>query len=550
MAANANHTICPYCKESIKPGAVKCRYCGSVLLKEERTSHGHANNPETFVRNALKDRYEIISMLGKGGMATVYKARQLNLGRVVALKVIHPNLVHDQEFVDRFIQEARVCASLTHHNIIRILDFGSVAGVYYMGMELLEGDDLGVLIKKKHRISASQTLSYVASIASALSYIHQKGYMHRDVKPSNIFITREGRPVLMDFGIVWAANATPLTVAGTLLGTPQFLSPEQAIGNKAVPESDFYALGIVMYECLTGAVPFNHPNPAVVINKIINEVPPPPASLFKEIPRYASDITMGLLQKVPERRIPMVQYIINNYIDVSYLTPAGNTRFQLGAKQKSLSLSNLLFSKVNSRTLAKILLILLLGVFVVAGVFLAVNSRKKAPFLSEILTESEPSVANEKPVNEVELTLQVPEQTRLALTLIETELTDLQGVKVMRSFVSEQLWNLVMEGSMSGSSQPATNFNFDQVATFVSRLNAMNGMHFSFDLPDLDLVKQGHALGIYSSRQNEWVSDPPVFPTGNRPGFAKYYFRRFNDEAGENRSKRRNDIYFRLVIVQ
>ncbi|MBN1187432.1 MAG: serine/threonine protein kinase, partial [Bacteroidales bacterium] len=211
----------------------------------------------TTIRQALADKYEIQSVIGRGGMATVYKAVQNSLNRLVALKVIHQNLIHDEEFVGRFLREAQICGQLKHQNIVTVYDFGSIGSVHYMSMEYLEGETLREKIKSRGILGVDETVSYMHTIAQALGYIHQKGIVHRDVKSSNIFITNEGRPVLMDFGIVYSKGIESLSQYGAVLGTPEYMSPEQADGRiKADGRSDIYSLGVIMFECLTGRLPF------------------------------------------------------------------------------------------------------------------------------------------------------------------------------------------------------------------------------------------------------------------------------------------------------
>ena len=179
-------------------------------------------------------RYEIKSELGRGGMATVYKAVQKNLNRTVALKVIHQNLLHDTEFVSRFLREAQLSASLSHRGIVTVYDVGSVGSVHFIAMEYLEGEDLHQMVRRLRKLDWHKVVNWMIPIAEALDYIHEKGLYHRAIKSSNIIITKEGLPVLMDFGIAHAADGTKLTQAGTVIGTPEYMSPEQAQGKSKV----------------------------------------------------------------------------------------------------------------------------------------------------------------------------------------------------------------------------------------------------------------------------------------------------------------------------
>ena len=290
---------CPYCDEIIRANAIKCRYCGSLLTDAPASG---AITDITLVKQALVTRYELQEEIGKGGMATVYKAIQKNLQRPVALKVIHQNLIHDSEFVARFHREAQVCASLQHHNIVTVYDEGELNGVHFMAMELLNGYDLHQLIHRQGKLSVEQTLKWVTPIAEALSYAHHKGIIHRDIKSSNILITQSGRSVLMDFGIAHAASGTKLTQTGMVIGTPEYMSPEQAEGKSIDHRTDIYSLGIVLYECLTGKVPFKADNPLSIIMKVVNEAPVPPIEYNNQIPAWLNRTILQCLAKSPEER--------------------------------------------------------------------------------------------------------------------------------------------------------------------------------------------------------------------------------------------------------
>lgn len=292
-----NIKLCPFCGEQIKSIAIKCRHCGSMLTEGSVTGQSPTNNPDTLVRQALGDRYEILGVIGRGGMALVYKAVQRNLGRIVALKVIHQNLVHDHEFITRFLREAQLSASLSHPNIVTVYDIGTVGQIHYMAMEYLEGEDLHLIIKKEGKIPAEKVVRWIIPIAEALDYIHNKGLLHRDIKSANIFITKTGRSVLMDFGIALASDGTKLTMVGSVMGTPEYMSPEQAIGIETNGQSDLWSLGVVLYDCLSGRVPFKGDNPLTTIHLLANSEPQRLDTLNSSVPAWLSGIVMKLLEK-------------------------------------------------------------------------------------------------------------------------------------------------------------------------------------------------------------------------------------------------------------
>jgi len=261
-------------------------------------------DPATIIKQALGDKYEILSVIGKGGMATVYKAIHKSLNRPIALKVIHQNLVHDEEFVKRFIREAQVCASLSHPNIITVYDAASLGTVHFMSMEFLEGMTLLDLINSNGALSADETSSFIIPIAEALDYMHRKGIIHRDVKSSNIFITKNDRVVLMDFGIVFSEDRDPLSHSGTILGTPEYMSPEQAEGKLKIDgRSDIYSLGVILFECLTGTLPFHSDNYITTLHHVLHEAPPTVTSVNQQVPKWISSIVSACLIKDRNLRI-------------------------------------------------------------------------------------------------------------------------------------------------------------------------------------------------------------------------------------------------------
>jgi serine/threonine protein kinase len=295
---------CPFCNEEINALAKKCKHCNEWLTTTPSVSLTGVD----LVKQALGDRYEIQEEIGRGGMATVYRAVQKSLDRTVALKVVHQNLLHDTEFVARFHREAKLCASLSHPNIVTVHDEGEVSGVHFMAMEYLEGHDLRHLIRSRGRLTPEQTLQYLLPVAEALDYAHGRGLIHRDIKSANIFICGSGasttlsgrRVVLMDFGIAHAAAGTQLTKAGTVIGTPEYMSPEQADGRVVDHRTDLYSLGVVMYECLTGRVPFTSDNAVSTIYKVLNEQPDEAA--FGNIIYRVKVLAMSLLSKNPANR--------------------------------------------------------------------------------------------------------------------------------------------------------------------------------------------------------------------------------------------------------
>jgi serine/threonine protein kinase len=254
------------------------------------------------VKSALSEKYEIIAEIGQGGNATVYQAIQKNLERRVALKVLLPGLVNDPGYMERFHLEARAIAKLRHPNIVTIYDEGNERGVHFIAMEFLEGKDLHQLVKEKGSLQIQEAVEMAKCIAGALDYAHSYGIIHRDVKSSNIITASTRTAVLTDFGIAQSGITSVHTKSGSLLGTPEFMSPEQAAGKIVDPRTDFYSLGVVLYHTLSGHYPFQGDSPITTIQKILYENPVPLGRLVKLPPALERAIDLCLV-KDPEKRV-------------------------------------------------------------------------------------------------------------------------------------------------------------------------------------------------------------------------------------------------------
>jgi serine/threonine-protein kinase len=258
----------------------------------------------------LADRYRLAQRIAVGGMGEVWEAADTRLDRRVAIKVLKPELCGDAEFLHRFRTEARTTASLNHPGIAAVHDYGETAAILdgpkdtaYLVMELVEGDPLAAILAKERRLSAEYTLEILEQAGNALQAAHERGYVHRDVKPGNIMVTSapDGRIVvkLTDFGIAKAADAAPVTRSGMVMGTAHYIAPEQALGHEAEPASDVYSLAVVGYECLSGHRPFLSENAVTVAMMHIRDAPPP---LPPDVPMYARGVIEATLVKDPTQR--------------------------------------------------------------------------------------------------------------------------------------------------------------------------------------------------------------------------------------------------------
>jgi len=245
----------------------------------------------------VKERYEILEILGEGGMAFVYKARDTQLERFVAIKTLKPNYVNQETFVDRFKREAKTAANLNHPNIVQIFDWGIEKEPYFV-MEYIEGNTLTSIIAKNKTISLSDILFIGAQVSSGLHAAHQKGLVHRDIKPGNIMITPDGKVKVTDFGIVSLQNEeSDITKTGSILGTASYISPEQAQGKPVSIESDLYSLGTVLYELITGKAPFSGDSPISTATKHLTEKPEKPSVFRRDLPKGVESAILKLLEK-------------------------------------------------------------------------------------------------------------------------------------------------------------------------------------------------------------------------------------------------------------
>ena len=245
----------------------------------------------------IGNRYEILEIIGKGGMATVYKAQDLVLKRYVAIKVLREEFTTDEEFIKRFNTEAQSAASLTHPNIVSIYDVGNEDNVYYIVMELIQGKTLKQIIDEDGVLPWKWSLNIATQIASALEVAHRNNIVHRDIKPHNIIITEDGVAKVTDFGIAKAVSNSTITAFGTTIGSVHYFSPEHARGGYTDAKSDLYSLGVVMYEMLTGRVPFDADTPVSIALKHMQEKPIEPIKLNPSIPYSVNKIIMKAMEK-------------------------------------------------------------------------------------------------------------------------------------------------------------------------------------------------------------------------------------------------------------
>jgi serine/threonine-protein kinase len=297
---------CPHCGAQNDEAFKFCKTCGtdlSATLPLDAVAKPEIEEPSELdlVRGELKEEYEIIEELGRGGMAIVFRAREKTLDREVAIKVLPFSLAYDKEFVERFQREARTSAKLEHPAIIPIYRVGKSGRVIYFVMKFLRGKPLSTLLAARGALPPNEIRQIIVQVARALAYAHRSGIVHRDIKPDNIMFDEHGQALVTDFGIAKAATGGKLTGTGMAIGTPHYMSPEQARAQQIDGRSDIYSLGIVAYQCLSGLVPYDGEDSfSIGYKHIMEELPVPPLETQEQ--RDLFEVIRKMLAKAPDER--------------------------------------------------------------------------------------------------------------------------------------------------------------------------------------------------------------------------------------------------------
>jgi tetratricopeptide (TPR) repeat protein/predicted Ser/Thr protein kinase len=309
--------VCPQCNHTNPEDAAHCVKCATPLPFSDQTlstgldgwsvpAEGVVVSPAALGQlspgTVLGNRYEIVRLLGQGGMGAVYQASDRELERQVALKVIRSDMAANPEILRRFKQELLLARQITHKNVIRIFDLGQSEGLRFLTMEYIEGEDLQSILRRKKKLEAAEAANIISQVSRALEAAHAEGVIHRDLKPQNIMLDKSGRAYVMDFGIARSMLSSGMTQTGALIGTPDYMSPEQAKGLPLDARSDLFSVGIIFYELLSGEAPFNADTTMGKLWKRTNEPARPLGELDNKIPPALSDIVRKCLEIDPQKR--------------------------------------------------------------------------------------------------------------------------------------------------------------------------------------------------------------------------------------------------------
>jgi serine/threonine-protein kinase len=332
------------------------------------------------VGEKIAERYEVEELVGHGGMSSVYKAQDTLLERHVALKILHEQYSADDDFVERFKREARSVAQLQHPNIVTVIDRGEEDGCQYIVFEYIDGESLKQLVDRTGPLPARRVVELGLQIAEALAFAHQHGLVHRDVKPQNVLIDPDGRAKVTDFGIARSLEAQGLTATGRVLGTTDYVSPEQALGHEVTGQSDIYSLGIVLYEMLTGEAPFRADTQVAVAMKHVREPLPDVQRRRPEISASLARVVEHATAKETQNRYQNVSEMVHDLEEVLAIEAArtGQTSGEATTVLKSLSGDTADFAPIRMRRprRAVALTVIVLAALAVTGVFLATRTEK------------------------------------------------------------------------------------------------------------------------------------------------------------------------------
>lgn len=342
------------CSNEVSSGEFYCSRCGT----EYRTQTLSMAFRRLKRGDIVAQRYEVIEELGAGAMGRIYKVQDIKIGEQMAMKVLNPEITSDETTILRFKNELRLARTITHKNICRMFDFGEDQGMIFITMEYISGEDLKRTLIRIGQLSAGKTIIIAKQICAGLTAAHRMGVIHRDLKPQNIMLDQEGNVRIMDFGIARSTQAKGLTETGVIIGTPEYISPEQLEELELDQRSDIYSLGIILYEMLTGIVPFEGNTPLSVVLKHKTQIPKDPLEINPQIPHILKRVVLKSLAKDREKRFKSAQEFSETLSQIETELPSTKRILPLKKRPK--------FEKItrafNIRHLKLILILVLLGV--------------------------------------------------------------------------------------------------------------------------------------------------------------------------------------------
>jgi eukaryotic-like serine/threonine-protein kinase len=360
---------CPRCQAENPYETRFCGHCGAAL---DAAATSPVSSTQIMAEPVLSGlaagqtfagRYQVIEDLGKGGMGRVYKVYDTEVREKMALKLLNPEIASDERTIERFRNELRLARTIAHRNVCRTYDLGREGSTYFITMEYVPGEDLKGLIHRIGALPVGKALSLARQICEGLEEAHRAGVVHRDLKPQNIMIDRDGNARIMDFGIARSVKAKGITGANVLIGTPEYMSPEQVDGREAGPRSDLYSLGIVLFEMLTGRLPFEGDTPLSVAVKQKSEAPPDPRTLNAHVPEDLARLVLWCLEKTPEKRPSGAAALAVRLAEIAAALPASHTTLPLRPAATSKTFTVRMPSK--KVWIPAVVLLALLGAFLV-----------------------------------------------------------------------------------------------------------------------------------------------------------------------------------------